>query len=103
MDSKGYATDSDGFVDLDTEASLVHGTDYLLMNTGGGKPIQGGFAPDVYVITAAAEPAAVTEELCRKAIILRPNGIGTIYTPSAGENAYAFSPGGPGSVSVNDG
>ena len=103
MDSKGYATDSDGFVDLDLEASLVDGTDYLLMNTGGGKPMQAGFAADVYVVKASAEPAAVTEALAESAIVLRPNGIGVTYTPKSGESAYAFSPGGPGSVSVNDG
>ena len=94
-------TDSDAAINVDSDVGLVDGTEYILMNTGGGRTPILSQGP-VYVVQLADAPGSPpTQEDRKKAVVLRPGWDTFLYTPVAGENLYAWSPEGGSSLSVN--
>ena len=99
MDSDYIDTTPD-WVNLDTEKSLVDGTEYMLQCTGGGGPEFLDSAPPVYLVIAASEPSDRGAAF-KSSTILRPGNEPFLYTPAAGRDAWLSSPTGDSSLSIN--
>ena len=92
--------DLDGaFMNLDASKNLEDGATYRFQCTAGGRNV---IYSDVhaYIVISDSEPAN-REEAAKSAIILAPGGDPYEYRAVAGRNAWAWSPFGVSSLSIN--